>query len=192
MHTLPLFPLPTLLYPGGLLPLQIFEPRYLQMVKQCLKAGTGFVIVQTAEQDDSSALEPFFDIGCYCEINDWHPLPNDLLGIDVRGLRKVRIHSHQPEQDNLLMGQCEYLPVEEPTLMTDQHQVLLKLLQDIQQHPMIEMMGLDIDYQDASDVGYRLAEFLPFTGEEKQLLLESNSPLARLDAIQSLIHQLGG
>lgn len=192
MHRLPLFPLPTLLYPGGLLPLQIFEPRYLQMVKQCLKAGTGFVIVQTAEQDDSSAPEPFFDIGCYCEINDWHPLPNDLLGIDVRGLRKVRIHSHQPEQDNLLMGQCEYLPVEEPTLMTDQHQVLLKLLQDIQQHPMIEMMGLDIDYQDASDVGYRLAEFLPFTGEEKQLLLESNSPLARLDAIQSLIHQLGG
>jgi len=192
MQVLPLFPLPTLAYPGGVLPLQIFEPRYLRMVKQCLKAGTGFVLVQTVEQDSGKAVQPFFKIGCYCEIEDWHPLPNDLLGIDVRALRKVRIDSHQAEQDNLLIGQCEFLPAEAPMLMPEQHQVLLNLLQDIHKHPMIEMMGLDIDYQDATDVGYRLAEFLPFTAEEKQLLLESDCALSRLDAIQSLLHQLAG
>ena len=73
-----------------------------------------------------------------------------------------------------------------------QHQLLLKLLKDIQKHPMVEMMALDIDFDDASDVGYRLAEFLPFSAEEKQLLLESDSPLARLDAIQTMIQQMGG
>jgi len=192
MHALPLFPLPALVYPGGLLPLQIFEPRYLRMIKHCLQAGTGFVIVQTAEQGEDGLAGQFFDIGCYCEVADWHPLPNELLGIDVRGLRKVRIHSHQAEPDNLLIGQCEYLPQEPPMLVSDQHQLLLKLLRDIQKHPVIEMMGLDIDYQDATEVGYRLAEFLPFTIEEKQLLLESDSALARLNTIESLIHHLGG
>lgn len=192
MHSLPLFPLPTLVYPGGMLPLQIFEPRYLRMVKECLKNQTGFVVVQTTEQPESPSADSFYHIGCYCEIADWHPLPDELLGIDVRGVRKVRIHGHQPEQDNLLVGQCEYLPVEAPSLLGEEHQLLLKLLRDIQKHPMIEMMGLDIDYDDASDVGYRLAEFLPFSSAEKQLLLESDSPLARLDAIQSMIRELGG
>lgn len=192
MHSLPLFPLPTLVYPGGLLPLQIFEPRYLRMVKDCIKNQTGFVVVQTSENIAASDDGGFYDIGCYCEIADWHPLPDDLLGVDVRGVRKVRIHSHKAEQDNLLIGQCDYLAVEAPSLVGDKHQLLLRLLKDIQQHPMIEMMGLDIDYDDASDVGYRLAEFLPFSSEEKQLLLESESPLARLDAIQSMIRELGG
>jgi len=192
MHSLPLFPLPTLVYPGGLLPLQIFEPRYLRMVKECIKNGTGFVVVQTADVEKSGESQAFYKIGCYCEIVDWHPLPNDLLGIDTRGLRKVRIHGHKAESDNLLIGECEYLPVEEPVLMSEQHQLLLKLLKDIQKHPMVEMMALDIDFDDASDVGYRLAEFLPFSAEEKQLLLESDSPLARLDAIQTMIQQMGG
>ncbi|MBY4678215.1 LON peptidase substrate-binding domain-containing protein [Marinobacterium arenosum] len=194
MQTLPLFPLPTVLYPGGYLPLQIFEPRYLRMVKQCLANSSGFVVVQSI--DGLSASEegraPFYPVGCYGEIDDWHPLPNDLLGIDLHGQYKVRIHDYRAEQDGLLVGQCEILPAEAPTPVSDRYPQLIRLLQDIQKHPMIQMLGLDIDYQDASEVGYRLAELLPFSGDEKQLLLESDDPLARLDAIKSLIRQLGG
>ncbi|MCV6590514.1 MAG: LON peptidase substrate-binding domain-containing protein [Marinobacterium sp.] len=195
LQVLPLFPLPTLVYPGGLLPLQIFEPRYLRMVKDCLKHGSGFVVIQTVESEHSTQTaseNTFYEVGCYCEISDWHPLPGDLLGLEARGLYKVRVHSHHAENDNLLIGQCELLPAELQAQTGEQHQLLKKLMQDVEKHPMIQMLGLDIDYDNASELGYRLAEFLPFSGPEKQLLLESDSAMARLDAIQSLIRELNG
>lgn len=193
MVDLPLFPLPVVLFPGTRLPLQIFEPRYLRMVKEAMKNESGFVMVQSLPgKTKSEPSQPFCSVGCYGEIADWHPLPNDLLGIELDGLHKVMIHTHRAEADGLLIGQCEYLAADQQTNVAEKHQALVQLLKDLQKHPMIEMIGLEIDYRNATEVGYKLAEFLPFSPAEKQLLLESDDALLRLDAIQSLLQQLGG
>jgi len=193
MVDLPLFPLPVVLFPGTRLPLQIFEPRYLRMVKEAMKNESGFVMVQSLSgKAKSEPGQPFCSVGCYGEIADWYPLPNDLLGIELDGLHKVMIHSHRAEADGLLIAQCEYLAADQQTTVAEKHQALVQLLKDLQKHPMIEMIGLDIDYRNATEVGYKLAEFLPFSPAEKQLLLESDDALLRLDAIQSLLQQLGG
>jgi len=193
MVDLPLFPLPVVLFPGTRLPLQIFEPRYLRMVKEAMKNESGFVMVQSLPgKAKSEPGQLFCSIGCYGEIADWHPLPNDLLGIELDGLHKVMIHTHRAEADGLLIGQCEYLAADQQTNVAEKHQALVQLLKDLQKHPMIELIGLEIDYRNATEVGYKLAEFLPFSPAEKQLLLESDDALLRLDAIQSLLQQLGG
>lgn len=190
MVDLPLFPLPVVLFPGTRLPLQIFEPRYLRMVKEAMQSASGFVIVQTLSEEPVSVSENrFCSVGCYGEIVDWHPLPNGLLGIELDGLCKVMIHSHRQEEDGLLIGQCEYLAADKGISVAEKYQQRVVLLKN---HPMIERMGLDINYEDATDVGYKLAECLPFSPAEKQLLLESDDALLRLDAIQSLLQQLGG
>lgn len=192
MIELPLFPLPVVLFPGAELPLQIFEPRYLRMVKEVMKSSGGFVIVQSMPTAEHAATrDGFCTVGCYAEIKDWTPLPDNLLGIDVEGINKVRIHSHREESDKLLVGACEHLPEEVHFPVPEKHQSLVQLLQDLNKHPAIQDLGFAVDYNDASDVGKRLAEFLPFEAAEKQLLLETDDALIRLETIHSLIRQIG-
>jgi len=193
MVELPLFPLPVVLYPTTVMPLQIFEPRYLRMVKESLQHQTGFVIVQSLpEERVQEGQTSFYRVGCYAKVIDWHPQANDMLGIEVEGQFRVRIHEHRAEKDNLLVGQCQ--PIEEPSgvLVAEKYQLLVTLAKELEEHPMVETFNADIDYRDAAQVGYLLAELLPFTPAEKQLLLESDEPLLRLEAIQSLLQQLGG
>ncbi len=193
MIDIPLFPLPAVLFPDETLPLQIFEPRYLRMVKDSLKTGQGLVLVQSMpDQEPKVPTMPFYSVGCYGEIVDWNPLPNDLLGIELKGQRKVKIYDFRREHDNLYIGQCEYLPDEAAPSIAEKHQLLVQLLKDLQKHPMVETLGLDINYSNAREVSYRLASLLPFTIEEKQLLLEMDDALLRLDAIESMIRELGG
>lgn len=192
MVELPLFPLPVVLYPTTVMPLQIFEPRYLRMVKESLQNQTGFVIVQSLpEKQVQNGDRSFYRVGCYAKVIDWHPQANDMLGIEVEGLFRVRIHNYRAEQDNLLVGQCE--PIEDPSgvLVAEKYHLLVKLAKELEEHPMVETFDTEIDYRDAAQVGYLLAELLPFTPAEKQLLLESDDPLLRLEAIQSLLQQLG-
>ncbi|MDI3323478.1 LON peptidase substrate-binding domain-containing protein [Pontibacterium granulatum] len=192
MVELPLFPLPVVLYPMTVMPLQIFEPRYLRMVKESLQNQTGFVIVQSLpEEKVQNGDRSFYRVGCYAKVIDWHPQANDMLGIEVEGQFRVRIHDYRAEPDSLLVGQCE--PIEEPSgvLVAEKYQLLVKLAMELEEHPMVETFDTDIDYRDAAQVGYLLAELLPFTHAEKQLLLESDDPLLRLEAIQSLLQQLG-
>lgn len=193
MVELPLFPLPVVLYPTTVMPLQIFEPRYLRMVKESLQNQTGFVIVQSLpEERIKDGDRAFCLVGCYARVLDWHPQANDMLGIEVEGQFKVRIHDYRAEKDNLLVAQCE--PIEEPSgvLVAEKYQLLVKLAKELEEHPMVETFDIEIDYRDAAQVGYLLAELLPFTPAEKQLLLESDDPLLRLEAIQSLLQQPGG
>lgn len=192
MIELPLFPLPVVLFPTTAMQLQIFEPRYLRMVKESLQNQTGFVIVQSLPEDQIQGGDrSFCQVGCYAKVIDWHPQANEMLGIEVEGQFRVRIHDYRAEKDNLLVGQCE--PIEEPSgvLVAEKYELLVKLAKELEEHPMVEAFATDIDYRDAVQVGYLLAELLPFTPGEKQLLLESDDPLLRLEAIQSLLQQLG-
>ena len=86
MDKTPIFPLNTIVFPGGYLPLRIFEPRYLEMVKNCLKENSGFGIVL-------SNNESHYSIGTYCKIVDWEQLPDGLLGILTRGKYRFKINN---------------------------------------------------------------------------------------------------
>lgn len=94
METIPLFPLNSVVFPKGRISLQIFEARYVDLVRLCLKEQSGFGIVLIEKGNEVAHLGQKLDIhrvGTYCEVVDWNELPNGLLGITVEGLRTFTI-----------------------------------------------------------------------------------------------------
>ncbi|ANG62356.1 hypothetical protein A8C75_07535 [Marinobacterium aestuarii] len=188
MDILPLFPLPVVLYPGSRLPLQIFEPRYLTMVSESFRRQSGFVIVQTrSDQAVARGQAPFHAVGVYGEIIDWDQLPNERLGILVQGLRRVRIGPVQAQPDNLLLGECDRLAVEPAAPVPPEYAGLQQLLCQMLKHPTFAPQAADTDTGDAVTLGYRLADWLPFSAEDKQELLACDGPAARLKLIHDAI-----
>lgn len=194
---IPLFPLHPVLFPGGKLPLQIFEPRYMDMVVRCMRDAAPFGVVLIRKGADArlalDASQPrIFDVGTEAHIVDFNQLSNGRLGIVVRGGRKFRIRSVREQPDHLLVGQVEYLP-EEPLLgVGEEHRELVEILQELIKHPMIEKLGLDIAFDDARSVGWRLAELLPIEPEIKQSLLKLQWPRERLQELTRLVDKLRG
>lgn len=194
---LPLFPLHPVLFPGGKLPLQIFEPRYMDMVVRCMRDDEVFGVVLIRKGADArlsaAAEQPrIFDVGTEAHIVDFNQLSNGRLGIVVRGGRKFRIRSVREQDDHLLLARVEYLP-EEPALgVGEEHRELVEILQELLKHPMIEKLGLDIEFADARSVGWRLAELLPIEPEIKQSLLKLQFPRERLQELTRLVDKLRG
>jgi len=188
MDVLPLFPLPVVLFPGTRMPLQIFEPRYLQMVSDSFRRKGGFVIVQTLPGHEAvNGQAPFFDVGVYGEIVDWNQLPNERLGILVQGLRRVHIGPVEAQPDNLLLGQCDWLAGESALPVPSEYVPLQQLLCQMLEHPSLASFAAGTDTDDAVTLGYRLADWLPFSAEDKQKILVCDDPIARLKLIHDAI-----
>ena len=194
---IPLFPLHPVLFPGGRLPLQIFEPRYMDMVVRCMREETPFGVVlirkgQDARLTHDSPQPDIFDVGTEAHIVDFNQLSNGRLGIVVRGGRKFRIRELREQADHLLLGQVEFLSEEPALSVGEAHQGLVEILRELVKHPMIEKLGLDIEFEDARSVGWRLAELLPIEPEIKQSLLKLQSPRERLQELTRLVDKLRG
>ncbi len=188
MELLPLFPLPVTLFPGSHLPLQIFEPRYLTMVSESFRHQRGFVVVQTrSEPAPAQGQTPFYDVGVYGEIDDWDQLENERLGILVKGVRRVRIGTVQSQSDNLLLGECDWLPLEPAEPVPPAYERLQQLLCQMLKHPRFAPLAAGTDTSDAVTLSYRLADWLPFSPGDKQELLVSEGPVARLRLIHDAI-----
>ncbi len=111
--TLPLFPLNTVLFPGCVLDLQIFEARYLDMISRCMKQGTGFGVVCIVEGEEvGEAASRFAAIGCEALVRDFQQRTNGLLGIRVEGGRRFRVERAQVLPDQLTVADVQWL--EEP------------------------------------------------------------------------------
>ncbi|GAA3945409.1 LON peptidase substrate-binding domain-containing protein [Allohahella marinimesophila] len=182
----PLFPLGTILCPGGQLPLRIFEQRYLKMISDCLKHEMGFVIVLTRTDAESG----FFDLGTYGRISDFQQLQDGLLGITVQGREKVRIKSFRQDDTGLFIGEVATMPPEPEVAVGDDYAELVTLLRDLQKHPAVKRLDLDIDYDDCREVGYRLLELLPLRNEDKQYLLSLQRPAYRLEQMRYMLHAI--
>jgi Lon protease-like protein len=89
--TVPLFPLNSIVLPGGRIPLQLFEPRYIDMLTRCLKDDEGFVVVLLREGAEAGSMASFYEVGTYVRIIDFQQLENGLLGITVEGESKVAV-----------------------------------------------------------------------------------------------------
>lgn len=197
MAEIPLFPLGSVLVPGGRMGLQIFEPRYLDLVSRSLKQDSGFGMVWLREGSEvhqpDTAIDPrFTQIGTYAKIVDWDSLPNGLLGLTIEGGRKFRLISSYQQTDLLHMAEIAWLD-DEPIIPLPEHsEEMQALLVQLLQHPHIARMKMDSRVTDISTLGFLLAQFLPFTEEIKFTLLCDSDPLQRMADIMDLLEQMSG
>lgn len=189
--SLPLFPLHTVLFPGCLLDLQIFETRYLDMVSRCLKAGQGFGVVLILDgQEVGEAARAFSPVGCEALIRDWQQRPNGLLGIRVEGGRRFRVLDSAVQADQLTLGEVEWLAEDERQPVEPVHADLLALLDALGRHPMVETLGLGGTVEVQDELANRLAYLLPFAPADKLRLLALDPPAARLELLQTLLERM--
>ena len=181
--TKPLFPLPLVLFPGGRLPLQIFEARYLDMVGECMREGGNFVVTM-------SRAEGFADLGCEVSIRDFDQLSNGLLGILAVGERKQQLFNPRQREDGLWLADAADLPMELSVEIPADHLGLVELLKSLQVHPAVRGLYSDIDYTDATEVSARLTELLPLDNEVKQSFFEIGDPLVRLIELEAEVTKL--
>ncbi|WP_305966659.1 MULTISPECIES: LON peptidase substrate-binding domain-containing protein [Marinobacter] len=186
----PLFPLNSIVLPRGRIPLQLFEPRYIDMLTRCLKEDRGFVVVLLQEGGETGRTAAFYDIGTYVRIIDFQQLDNGLLGITVEGESKVSVVRSWQQEDGLNVGDVECLMEEAESEVPARYNELPSVLKALFRHPVIRDLNMEIDYGDARDVGWRLTELLPLDKQEKQKLVELQDPLERLSRLQELLEAL--
>jgi Lon protease-like protein len=187
---IPLFPLRTVLFPGGPLPLRIFEPRYLDMVGRCLKEDIAFGVLLLR---DGSELGPArtYEVGVSARIVDWYQGSDGLLGITARGEGKFERLETWQQKDGLNIGRIRFLPAEPRVTLPKACVRLADLLEDVLDDLGAHYRDLPKDYTDASWVGHRLSEILPIPLEQKQHSLELSQPLQRLQLLLPLVEALG-
>lgn len=190
-----LFPLSVNVLPGAYLPLQIFEPRYIDMVSECLANSEGFCIVlfKDDENEENKEYLPHHNIATYVEIVDFNKLDNGLLGITVQGKHKIRIEDVWKQEDELLLGKIEKINEEDDNLSNDPEYLdLWNMVKEITNHPEIKKLNLDLDLKSSISVCYILASVLPLRPQEKQTILEFENNRDKLDYLKALIKRLGG
>ena len=180
----PLFPLSTVLFPGGTLSLRIFEPRYLAMVRDCTRHNRPFGVSLLLRDREDSESASALAIGTLAQIVDFDTLPDGLLGIKTLGGSRFHVDQAQAREDGLLIGQISIWPDEPRLSLPPEFYLLSRLAQGLVENlvegaPEPSKAQLD----DATWVGFRLAELLPFALTEKQSLLEMTDSRERLQFI---------
>lgn len=203
LSSLPLFPLGTVLFPGGLLPLRIFEVRYLDMVRKCHKAGVPFGVVtlsrgQEVQQPDTA--EEFSRTGTLATIAECSSPQPGLMLIRCHGTRRFRTTSAPQRRYGLWTADIEYLDddvaVPIPEHLKTTAQALARLVESLQQRGVsTEQLPLQepMHWDDCGWVANRWAELLPLAAPVKLNLMALDSPLLRLELISDLLvrNQIG-
>lgn len=188
-NKLPVFPLGLVVLPGTIQTLQIFEPRYLSMVKDCMNSESGFVITLS---NDNVSGESFMSQGTFVDIIDFNQLPNGLLGITVKGREKVSIKSIEQVESGLHYASIS--PIAEP--IVDDQAVLAKfpdlinVLSQLKEHPQVKLLPLEIDMLSAESVSYQLAGLIPISPMQKQTLLEAFDSKQRMNILAKLVNKI--
>jgi len=187
----PLFPLTTVLFPGGPLPLRLFEPRYLDMVGRCMRQEVPFgVLLLSGATEAGQTVVRTEDIGTLATIVDWYQGADGLLGITALGGERFRLLGMQRQADGLNVGDIEVLAKDPEVALPQRYALMAELLRAI-----IDDLGklyesVEKNYADASWVGFRFAEILPLSNSQKQLCLQMTDPVARLEYLQPLLRQI--
>lgn len=187
--TIPLFPLHSVLFPGGPLALRIFEARYLDMVGRCLKQGSGFGVVLIRDGSEVGGAPEVYEIGTLGHISYWERRRDGLLGITFTGEQRFRILEREIEPNQLMVAEVELLPNEPAVAVPRQHRGLVELLSRTLGelgHPYLTMPKA---YDDSAWVGARLVELLPLDLVQKQRLLQLNDPLERLLRLEAILNR---
>lgn len=187
--TLALFPLRTVLFPDGPLPLRIFEPRYLDMISRCLKENRHFGVLLLRSGSETGDARTV-NIGTLARINDWYQGSDGILGITAVGVERFRLRSYVRQDDGLYVGNIDPLEAEPYQRVPDDYRTMGALLEVV-----IDDLGklyenLETHYDDATWVGRRFAEILPISAEQKQHCLEIEDAIGRLEFLRPLLRSI--
>ena len=185
MNSIALFPLNIVLFPAGPLPLRIFETRYVDMVRRCMRETQTFGVVLIREGNEVGPAETF-DVGTLAKIVDFHQLSDGLLGLSCLGQQRFRIRSRSRQADGLHLAEVDWLAPEARVAVPPRHARLPALLKSVLPQLGGIYAGFDMHLDDATWVGHRLAEILPMPLSDKQTYLELDDPVQRLDALAPL------
>ena len=182
-----LFPLHTVLFPGGPLPLRIFETRYTDMVRRCMREQQPFGVVLIQEGDEAGMVATTATIGCSARIADFYTLKDGLLGISCVGERKFRVLRVWRAPDGLNMGEVTWLDPEPARALPAEYERLGATVRRAVDELSQQYQHVEKHFDDAAWVGARLTELLPIELNDKQVLLELDDPVARLAALLELV-----
>ncbi len=210
LHSLPLFPLGTVLFPGGYLPLQIFEVRYLDMIGKCFKAGTPFGVVTlnggsevrraptATPGGDSFAQEIFYPIGTLARITHLTRPQAGLMWIQCIGLQRFEVEKHELLKHGLWVAQAHAIADDQavpvPPDLRPVAAALARVIHSLQQQSTApDQMPMQPPYQldDCAWVANRWCELLPMTAELKNRLMVLDNPLVRLELVSDLLERNG-
>ncbi|WP_322003712.1 LON peptidase substrate-binding domain-containing protein [Paraburkholderia tropica] len=197
---LPLFPLHTVLFPGGLLPLKIFEARYLDMARECLREESPFGVCllksggEVAQPDETAVPEA---VGCLARIEQCDVETFGMLLIRAHGTQRFRLLSHRVQSDGLLVGMAELLPEDIPLEGSDHlarfgacAEVLERIIATLRERdPSSVPFAEPFRFDDPSWVSNRLAEVLPIALRARQKLMELDDASARIDVVHHYMQQ---
>ena len=181
-----LFPLNIVLFPGGALPLRIFETRYVDMVRRCMRGSQAFGVALIREGNEVGPAETF-DVGTLAKIVDFHQLSDGLLGLSCIGEQRFRIRSRGRQADGLNLAEVDWLASEPAMAVPSRHARLSELLKSVLPQLGEVYTGIEMRLDDAAWVGHRLAEILPIPLTDKQSCLELDDPIERLDVLGPLV-----
>ncbi|MDX1505850.1 MAG: LON peptidase substrate-binding domain-containing protein [Spongiibacter sp.] len=190
----PLFPLGSVLFPGGRLALRIFERRYLDLIRDCMRQQSSFGIVLLApgesEVDHPGQQAPQLSaMGCEARVVDWDQLPDGLLGITVEGGRRFQVLASHRADSGLHLGEVQWCEEVEDIPLPADCASMESLLRQLTSHPHVERLGLSAEVNGAGELVNRLAQLLPLPASDTYPLLAIDSPLDRLDALHDLLEQ---
>jgi uncharacterized protein len=193
--SLPLFPLRTVLFPGGVLPLKIFEQRYIDMAKTCLSDELPFGICLITRGEEVAAADTappeFAMIGTVARIATWEMPQLGILHVATEGGTRFCVQQYTVGASGLVVADVASLAAEVATPLPDKHTPLAKLLELIAARIGPQNFPATTRYDDASWVGYRLAELLPLPLSIKQTMLEINDAGVRLDVLAQFLARQG-
>jgi Lon protease-like protein len=184
-----LFPLNVVLFPDGPLPLRIFETRYVDMVRRCMRGEQQFGVALIREGKEVGRAETF-DVGTTAKVVDFHQLSDGFLGLSCIGQQRFRIQGRKLQADGLNLVEVEYFRAAPTVALPERHARLAELLQSVLPQLGDVYKGMAMQLADAAWIGYRLAEILPIAAAEKQFCLELEDPIQRLDALSPLAIEL--
>jgi Lon protease-like protein len=180
---IPLFPLNTVLFPGGLLPLRIFETRYLDMIGECMREQQGFGICAIRQGSEIGTAAEIHDVGTLARVQDFDRNDDGLLCIVARGERRFRVIRHEVEASQLIRADVEWLEESPVVALPGDRQPLADFLRQLLRQAGPPFADLTADLASAGWVADRLSELLPFAIADKQRLLETDAPLQRLETL---------
>ena len=193
---IPLFPLGTVLFPDGVIALKIFEARYLDMIKQCLREKTEFgvvSIIKNSEVDDQNLPPTFSNIGTLALIEDFDPVQPALYMTKSFGTQRFKLLNSTQQDNGLWVGEVELLDKDPLVPVPQEHHGVAKLLDEIISVIQSEDLLGDAPFKkpfktdDCGWVSNRLAELLPISLAQKNHLLAQTNPRIRLDLITEII-----
>lgn len=188
---IPLFPLNTVLFPGGPLPLRIFETRYIDMISERVQKDAPFGVLLIREGNEAGSSSTH-EVGTLAKISDWYQGSDGLLGVTAIGGQRFRLLSADRQPDGLNVGEVELLPDEEPLALPDKYKGMVDILGGVLDDLGRLYESLERHFDDAGWVTYRFVEILPLELEQKQQCLENSDPAERLKLVIQLLDNAKG